>query len=507
MLTASADWIYPVFYALLDPARIPGIFTEIDSAPWPSSDDSPSVSILISLNVFALSIRSLVFPDAAYPDLWARTWPWAQFTSTYRESLLGIHPWFPEKTISTDHVSTILHLKAHSQTATVINATPGVYVVLARAWVVLLQAEDWVGLQDVCRLLGDIAASDPKNIAELVDGVGGNVEDLATVILQHIARVLGPDERVTATTGSLVKGILNLLHGRDRRNRINAGDPLDAALLAQKIMRGLTAILYAFAKSTVHDAGEILEVCTRCLMYRMLIPPGYCWVTEALSSGLLLATIVCSTSHTVSVQGFLRPLLRTILPPCTAYRSTLSEMRYSFFRAREYVDTVEFRGSEIFPEWEAFAALANDRMHVLQSHEDGLNVAEKGCDNMDCGKIGYKQDFKRCSSCHKTYYCSTACQAIDWRGGDHRAESDVVLWQVIPSLSVPGICRSCGPWCATTSRCPRPSSSWPRWSSCTTARTCRTACDSTTRLVNQAYRSSEPEPFLRQLRLISTQHR
>ncbi|KAJ7121715.1 hypothetical protein C8R44DRAFT_786757 [Mycena epipterygia] len=89
---------------------------------------------------------------------------------------------------------------------------------------------------------------------------------------------------------------------------------------------------------------------------------------------------------------------------------------------------------------------------------------------MKCEKIRRKKDFKRCSSCWAVYYCSTACQALDWYEDGHR---DVArIFEICVSrnrkLSVPEIGRSSTPWYTTTTKRPSGGRAWTKLSSCTT---------------------------------------
>ncbi|KAJ7134088.1 hypothetical protein C8R43DRAFT_640269 [Mycena crocata] len=44
----------------------------------------------------------------------------------------------------------------------------------------------------------------------------------------------------------------------------------------------------------------------------------------------------------------------------------------------------------------------------------------KACDNSECGAILDKSQFRRCSKCKSSYYCSHECQDSDWQHGRHR---------------------------------------------------------------------------------------
>ncbi|KAJ7353050.1 hypothetical protein DFH08DRAFT_59139 [Mycena albidolilacea] len=56
---------------------------------------------------------------------------------------------------------------------------------------------------------------------------------------------------------------------------------------------------------------------------------------------------------------------------------------------------------------------------VYQAYTRGGYQSIRGCDNMECGQLCRRKEISRCSSCHRANYCSTACQAVDWRDGQH----------------------------------------------------------------------------------------
>ncbi|KAJ7635536.1 hypothetical protein DFH06DRAFT_1436089 [Mycena polygramma] len=47
------------------------------------------------------------------------------------------------------------------------------------------------------------------------------------------------------------------------------------------------------------------------------------------------------------------------------------------------------------------------------------NVSRRACDNVECGRIQEKKEFRRCGGCRQLLYCSQNCQRLDWNSG-HR---------------------------------------------------------------------------------------
>ncbi|KAJ7900572.1 hypothetical protein B0H14DRAFT_2671168 [Mycena olivaceomarginata] len=61
--------------------------------------------------------------------------------------------------------------------------------------------------------------------------------------------------------------------------------------------------------------------------------------------------------------------------------------------------------------------LAKTRIAVVNSWEAAGGLSSLACDNMLCGKIKPKTNFKRCSGCQSANYCSADCQLTDWLDG------------------------------------------------------------------------------------------
>ncbi|KAJ6524403.1 hypothetical protein DFH09DRAFT_186434 [Mycena vulgaris] len=77
--------------------------------------------------------------------------------------------------------------------------------------------------------------------------------------------------------------------------------------------------------------------------------------------------------------------------------------------------TPELENSDIAESWTDFIMLVFDRAEIM-----GQLVPKKMCDNLACSKKDVKDDFRMCSGCKHSYYCSKECQNADWRAGRHK---------------------------------------------------------------------------------------
>ncbi|KAJ6612559.1 hypothetical protein B0H10DRAFT_2223052 [Mycena sp. CBHHK59/15] len=194
-----AGLFLPVFYEHLDPDRIPTI-DQLDS--YTASTNKIIAKAIFSLRgIGTLSKRRVLSAEVA-SDLWRRIWPWIQFKHTYGDCLPNPLVGAAEAEAYALYISLILLLRMESNTADMIDRTPGVKVVISRAWLVILNIGDRAGIgwfDTVCRVLHrDLMPADGPNFAELIEGAGGSQSDLAALMVRHLDRVVpGPDCTLT----------------------------------------------------------------------------------------------------------------------------------------------------------------------------------------------------------------------------------------------------------------------------------------------------------------------
>ncbi|KAJ7086233.1 hypothetical protein C8R44DRAFT_752641 [Mycena epipterygia] len=134
--------------------------------------------------------------------------------------------------------------------------------------------------------------------------------------------------------------------------------------------------------------------------------------------GALDAKEATAFSHDNSYH-VLKLLLETNLPETLAYYPAIRQMKKSFPRVLSLFTTATFTASDAFKLWRGFVSIVEQRLQALDFFESGRWMSRKACENIQCGKIAMKSEFKRCSGCDCTYYCSAECQKMDWVNG-HR---------------------------------------------------------------------------------------
>ncbi|KAJ7512358.1 hypothetical protein B0H11DRAFT_1950815 [Mycena galericulata] len=309
-----------------------------------------------------------------------------------------------------------------------VNNTPSIQIIITFAWKVLLNdgKRQELSYQRLSHLLNRL---DKPNLADMVEGAGGSLHDLAALLLHHMkVCTLKPQSSVSPGVlfALFTSGILTL-------HALSDGEgPFNLAVISQGIIKAEVISLCSFLDcEDVQDALELTAegLCLNQLLNILETPPGYTWVRQALQGGLLRGLIL-------QMQRAKAPLKHTeeffikILPANTVYYSVLTQLRKSIAEVENLLSSPSFRCSPIFPAFSSFLSLTQQRLTIMDHYESESYVSREVCHNLKCATVQRKQDFLRCSGCQRAYYCSTDCQKADWYLGHHRdfcSSSDVVI--------------------------------------------------------------------------------
>ncbi|KAJ7682001.1 hypothetical protein DFH06DRAFT_1314243 [Mycena polygramma] len=394
----------PIFYANIDPAAIPsGAELEI-----------PSTFTEGAVHRALLSLRSMYFmtslPSSAFRDLWPSAWKWIQFFDTYSEHIR----------VADGHVDQItggdfiLFTVDHKQCYDLLSETPGFRRMLARAWRTLLRTDDFftvsIGFDTLTLMLFTrVPCTLPAHTAEVIDGAGGTLSDLACLVVGYL------DIAADGTLGGmrrdshLLGGIFDFVEAIDRS--VSAGErdahilgPFSRALLVAGIIKSLTSLACVLIppQSVSAEFPPLLERSLNFLNRTLPKTADHESVSDALECGLLHVIISCGAAG--EFHDTLTSLLQDTLPPYLIHVPILSILHGEL--PGLYVKAKVLPKSAIYQPWEQFIALAEERLL-------------KACDNLECGKIGPTSLFKRCANCRAFYYCSQECQKADWSNGEH----------------------------------------------------------------------------------------
>ncbi|KAJ7080232.1 hypothetical protein C8R44DRAFT_992500 [Mycena epipterygia] len=403
----------PVFYANLDPAEIP---TGEDL-------DASTAVTRASVALKALQIMNADEAQASGPDLWPRIFAWISALHAYRGPVssltLGVNVCF-------DLLSFLQCFSNHPRTMELIEQTVGVRALVVHAWAALFESEkgaDHPGFAYLCNFIHEsVQVDDPTNLAEILEAAGGPAA-LGSLVVKYIQ--LFVPSRQTHVTERLLFFLDGIIAFLGNMQYSEAGREISGALVSAGVVTALTSATCAVSGSTLthEDIPESLLDAFEVLEGLLTVSPSHRTISDALAAGLLPAivhsSILCSTSDDIK-RTSLWNMVKNTLPASTVYYTVIVQLEAHILGAEAIVQTSGFNESPMFKIWDSFMVIAHGRIQLMKDLYSGQNLTSKACDNMECGVIRPKVDFRRCSHCQRAYYCSEGCQKLDWKDGNHR---------------------------------------------------------------------------------------
>ncbi|KAJ6450977.1 hypothetical protein C8R47DRAFT_1170591 [Mycena vitilis] len=409
----SQPWVscLPVFYANLDTAGIPKDHDDIGSDP-------------VRCAILALSILSHMKGSYATAGsvMWPRMWAWCDFLHTNR-ALIGAH--HPTDDVSADLLLFVACLRQDTNTAKIMSETPGVRGILMDGWKSLfdMSAGDSAagGFVFLSTLLRDFMDADlSENFEEILDAADGPT-GLALLVVKYIEHAgrMALTEKVLFFYDGILTFTLQILDGPAGVTRLD----IASALLRAGIVQPLTAVICAMSEFTLirQEVGPLLDGFA-VLKHIFTVPGSHKAIADAIGAGLLHgiahSIVVCKGSEELEGSD-LWNLVTVDLPATTVYRSVLLQMEPRLLELDEFTKSWAFQRTAVCHDWLSFVGLARDRITVMTERTEDCLPSRKACDNIECGLIREKTEFKRCAHCRGVYYCSSDCQKRDWKSG-HR---------------------------------------------------------------------------------------
>ncbi|KAJ7479379.1 hypothetical protein B0H11DRAFT_2233808 [Mycena galericulata] len=320
-----------------------------------------------------------VFSSDLAHDLWPRVWAWIKFLDEYKPSI----PFLSGEAGLEIYRAYSIIIRGFPKH--LINGTPGTYTLLTTAWKTLLEVRRperfEVIYMEVNSLVGLLFEAAPQILGEMVESAGGNLHDLASLIVAHMKlATLTPHSSVSRKTLFLMLHRAILLV-----SKINGAVDVDVALISRGIIPAEVAALASFADATVPDVDDtsIEGVGLPHLLNILEFPPGYPQIRQALKSGLLRLILHRGQKNAVPrlAHTHVKELLTTILPKSTIFRSVLSQLRRSLLDVEDIENCPSFPQSDVFLEWTQFKALANERLRIMDRYDSGAYISWEACHN------------------------------------------------------------------------------------------------------------------------------
>ncbi|KAF7329553.1 MYND-type domain-containing protein [Mycena kentingensis (nom. inval.)] len=441
------DLLLPTIYASLDPRRIPRLL-DLDANPL-------SKRILAALNLFAAAIVGLghLIEDAEEPplhatlELWDRFLPWARFAHQIGDVLRTIPSCFMARVPPRALFLVLVGL------ARVPLASKEKMEHMPRVWhaegFLELVIPAWqIALDDYDQMKGAVFAKScalifpneytRRHADDALRGAGGSIEHLASLVARHL-RILAPLLTTPQTPSSgdpflipLVFQVCNITHGIDRIIGDSRGSVLKVPLLKATCAAGAVPSLtqmFAFVANAkragaIYSGPDSVLIITdktlNMLNLAMYFDPKY--IALATRHGFIDGLVECVTQGVPeSLAKVMDVLLTETLTDAALQLQLIDPLVDAVMRLSNERDTLSpaFKSRPLgaaYHQAERAIRLGGDMLDAFVKRQP----PGRACDNLKCQYMGPRASFRRCGGCKARFYCSDACQKLDWRDGHQR---------------------------------------------------------------------------------------
>ncbi|KAK7044371.1 hypothetical protein R3P38DRAFT_2878416 [Favolaschia claudopus] len=418
--TTPTSAFTPLFYFLLDPTRMPPI----------SALDALDANTLSDLSGGFLALTCIV--DArpsrqTFPDLWPRISSWSYYIFQHEEFLVkvlglsSLKEYYLRMMKFLDHMS-----KLPANQAIIVSARTS-HVLAARAWSYYSDQAVFSTHPGALLTISDILVQGVVRLDDIFEGLRGDVSDLAYLIARQSELAVPPEASsmdmdkfcYLVMTLSVVSQIDDISNSGPSHRHV-----VCSALLPQGFVRTLTVAGLTLSDISPAEFSKEYSIAIGLLLCVLQVvleqDRGSQSVQTAVRCGLLRTLLAVSTwSHfDEAVVHYIHLILANILGPFTVYYHVLEELEKA--DALDIVDqAARLRlHPKLVEGWRTFGSAVRARLEL----RDSFHLDPAQCRNVcgSCGIILAKNLLRRCSRCRWEMYCSTNCQARDWRSGHHR---------------------------------------------------------------------------------------
>ncbi|KAJ6448348.1 hypothetical protein C8R45DRAFT_1084515 [Mycena sanguinolenta] len=397
----AEERILPVFYHHLDPIKIPSedaMDTEVLAA---DTVDAVTRALLCVEGLYNLG----TFPLGSHPELWERVWPWARFFGAHNSRIPDAST---EDTIRARVFSIVANL---SGTPSKVASTPEIGVLTAQVWGSHFRDPNQ-NPNFPFRLALFLGSGGEYTLDPFIEGAGC-VDALAIMVVKLPDYLLSSGSDLEGTTRCL-GSVLEFCRRAEDQAWLSA-------LRSHKFIAAMVSVLL-FAErlpEIPNIAGlypKLFNEAWPGFVRVSALDSGYTHVVEAIDAGYIQLIVSIAGRH---VDWLESRIVIGVLQPATVYYPVLAALERTLPLIQRATSAPTFISCTLYPDWQEFNDLVLDRLEVKRMFDSGEHVTCRACDNLECGKILKKTDFKRCAGCEHHHYCSKECQIKDWRTG-HR---------------------------------------------------------------------------------------
>ncbi|KAF7322211.1 MYND-type domain-containing protein [Mycena kentingensis (nom. inval.)] len=439
--------LLPAIYSILNPARIP---RAIESGTTRSVVER-SWKLLYAMGHNTSPVLSFIPDDTATLQLWERIWPWIDLIQREQAKLPFLSPYPSEaQRLICEVLMTIVAALAYEQDPGFMEKfalhppRPGLVRLVAMSWqhthaLAPLERADATRLA-VIKFLDHPAIAKPYR-ADILAGCGGTNADVARAIMLHYRFALydlqhcaeKPERECNAAASLFASLIFVIGYFDDSKPTVGrmTSDFVDA-LCDNGFVAVLSQGLRAFDERNhnqkqrmkwCHFVGDVFMRFMAIFMKRA----GHLELATAIENGFMQSLVRYSHGEYKSkTEAPVGAIFRSILPGYLIRPAVLVALDGASKHAvhgtalRDAVDAPAFRRSPLLAEYQAIWPILDYRLELLRRLKAGEIPTRRMCDNLQCDRVGEGDSFKRCSGCHKLWYCSAACQNEDWTEGGHK---------------------------------------------------------------------------------------
>ncbi|KAF7325080.1 MYND-type domain-containing protein [Mycena kentingensis (nom. inval.)] len=432
--------LFPLFYALLDPLRIPAAAELVAPSPTLLRVIAITRDAITSLYKAPIVDDAPNMPDATldpYRAIWERLWPWVQFLRDNLASLPAQDHSDSELDLLTRFIQFSGFVFGGIHQRQLVMEEPGFLFVVFRAWSLAMEDTTQHVIRSFAVFFPQPHQLNGVQLEEVISATGGSLDTLGRLFARFLTicatRILESDRHGDVQVLGALFGTLSAVDnalGR-RTGIICVSNPGRFSELVAHLWNGptLVAVLHALTLLATGPrgvgggwqhavAGVILQIALVGYASRRRL--------RTMLAHDLLADLAAISQHrleeTTSTHMF--GLLRHVLCPCTLFRRTsvaISEALHQQTVTAALTTPALRRNERISESWNILVEMACVHARFFKRPAAARQAA---CDNLECGRIADWNNFRRCSGCDSRVYCSPACQTVDWRSGNHRSSCD-----------------------------------------------------------------------------------